>query len=513
MNRRSAALALGLAAAGAWHLVLRAQGRGLPLITDEGEYAVAARAWAEGGLPYRDAFSQKPPLIFLAYRAARAVSSDPEAPRGLGALAALAGLAALWLCAPKSWSPAARLAAPAALASLSALPLGDYGFTANTESFVNLFAALSAAALLRGAPFSAGLACGAALCAKQTALWTLLGFGAASILLAPGARARAAARFALGAASLPSAFAVYFWSRGAFGDYWSCVWSGNARYAAAVLAGGALRAQLSWFSSSVLAPLLAFGAPALGLFVWSLSGRRAGAGRPVETTAVIWFGGAAAGALTGLFFFPHYFLVVAAPLALGSAAGVERLRSARARAAAVLALAVWPALLAPRPIFAASARERELRLLYPNPLFETKTLGAEIARRARPGDRLHEFGSEGALFVYSGLRPATRHTLCYALTLFPDGDGPWRAEMAALAKAPPRFVVWSGQPLSTMIFSRAGLAYRDAMRAFLLSGYDFAGSVRVNLSPDLPTFEPAVAGQAPPFDDEDRLLLFTRRPA
>ncbi len=512
MTRRAGAglLGAGLALLGAWHLVLRAQGRGVPLITDEGEYAVAARAWAEGGLPYRDAFSQKPPLSLLAYRAARAFSSAPEAPRALGALTALATLVVLFFCAPRAWSPAGRLAGPAAFAALAATPLGDSGFAANTEVFVNLYAALAAAALLRGAPFLAGLAAGAALSAKQTALWTVLGFGALAAWTPRGLAPRRAARFALGAALIPAAFAAYFAARGAFADYWSCVWGGNARYAAVLLATGAFDGHFAWFLKTLLPRLVGYGAPALALAAWSLKGRSAGAGRPVETLAVVWFGGAVAGALTGLFFFPHYFVAVAPPLALGAAAGVERLKNSRARLATLAALAAWPALLAPRLLFAAGPRERALDLLFPNPLFETRVLGEEIARRAAPNDRLHVFGSEGALFAYSGLRPATPHTLSYALTLFPKDETGWHDEMARLSAASPRFVVWSGQPLSTLIASRRGADYRDALRAFVLANYAYAGDVRVTASAELPAFAPAAPGASPPFDDRDRLLLFIR---
>jgi hypothetical protein len=506
-------LAAALAALGAWHLVLRGQGRGIPLITDEGEYAVAARAWSAGGLPYRDAFSQKPPMVFLFYRAAAAVSSSPESPRLAAALAGLLTLLALFLCAPRSWTSAGRLAVPAAFAALSSLPIGDYGFPANTEVFLNLFASLSALALLRGAPLLAGLAAGAALATKQTAAWTVLGFGALACSSARGFSKRGALRYALGAALIPAAWAAYFASHGALRDYWSQAWSGNARYASILLSTGALRGQLSWFASALLPKLILFALPALILAAWSLRGLQAGAKRPVETLAVVWFGAAVAGALTGLFLFPHYFVQLAPPLSLAAACGIERIGARRGRTAFALVgcLALWPALMAPGLIFSPDARRRGLALLYPNPLFETKALGEEISRRAAPGDRLHVFGSEGALFVYSGLPPATRHTLCYALTLFPkDGSG-WREEMAALERTPPRFVVFSTQPLSTLTASRLGLAYRDAMISFLAKSYRYDGAMPVLPSPALPAFEPAAAGEAPAFDAGDRLLLFVRR--
>ena len=511
-RRPSLLLAAGLVALGAWHLVLRAPAVALPLITDEGEYAVAARVWADGGLPYRDAFSQKPPTTFLFYRAAAALSSSPRAPRAAAAAAVLLTMLALFLCAPRAWSVAGRLAGPAACAALSLLPIGDYGFPANTETFVNLFTALAALALLRGAPFLSGLAAGAALTTKQTALWTVLGFGA---LASRGARRfdpRRLSLFLAGTACVPLYWLAYFAAWGGLRDYLDAAWLGNARYAAVLARSGALDEQLRWFSSALLPKLVLFSAPALALAGWSLRGRRAGKDRPVETLAVVWFSTSIAGSLTGLFLFPHYFVTAAPGLALGAACGVERLTEGRRRAAAVLALALWPALLAPRLALFAGARERGLALLYPNPLFETKLLGEVIARRAAPGDRLHVFGSEGALFVYSGLKPATRHTLSYALTLFPKDASSWREEMASLEAAPPRFVVWSGQPLSTMIFSKAGADYRDAMRVFLSSGrYRYAGSVRVEFSAAAPEFGPAAPGEPPPFGARDRLILFERR--
>ena len=505
-RRSGLLLALALAALGGWLHVLRGQGRGIPLITDEGEYAVAARAWSSGGLPYRDAFSQKPPNTFLFYRAAASISSSPESPRLAAAFAGLLTLLVLFFCAPSSWSAAGRLAAPAAFAALSSLPIGDFGFPANTETFLNLFASLSALAVLRGAPLLAGLAAGAALTSKQTAAWTVLGFCALS------SSRRGAARFALGAAIVPAAWALYFFSRGAFADYWTQAWGGNARYAAVLLSTGALEGQLRWFALTLLPKLVLFSLPALGLAGWSLRGHQAGSARPVETLAVVWFGAAAAGALTGLFLFPHYFVQLAPALALGAACGVEKLalRWKRAAFASAALLALWPALLAPGLFLSPDARGRALALLYPNPLFETKVLGEELARREAPGDRLHVFGSEGALFIYSGLTPATRHTLCYALTLFPKDESGWKEEMSVLESAPPRFVVFSTQPLSTMTASRLGRDYRAAMIVFLEKGYRYDGDVVVRPTAETPAYAPAAKGERPAFDSRDRLLLFVR---
>ena len=39
----------------------------VPLERDEGEYAYIAQRWLRGKVPYRDAFDQKPPGVFVAY--------------------------------------------------------------------------------------------------------------------------------------------------------------------------------------------------------------------------------------------------------------------------------------------------------------------------------------------------------------------------------------------------------------------------------------------------------------
>lgn len=55
----------------------------MPLDRDEGEYAYSAKVLLEGGLPYRDSFMQKPPMIIYTYALARLIAPPPAvwAPR------------------------------------------------------------------------------------------------------------------------------------------------------------------------------------------------------------------------------------------------------------------------------------------------------------------------------------------------------------------------------------------------------------------------------------------------
>ena len=234
MNRRWA-LPLGIILAFGWHLALRRHGVGLPLLSDEGEYAYAARTWSQGGLPYRDAFNQKPPMTIAVYRLCASLSSSPAAPRYAAMLAVLLTGLALLLLAPKRWTLPARLSAPLAYFVLSTMPVGDFGFAANTEVFAAAFTAwavwAASRATWRYAALSGFLA-GAALMTKQTALWPVL---AAGVFAAwRGGRrweSKAAAVFALGASAIPLCWLGYFWARGGLGFFWDCVVAGNMRYA------------------------------------------------------------------------------------------------------------------------------------------------------------------------------------------------------------------------------------------------------------------------------------------
>ena len=143
------------------------------MMSDEGEYACEARVWAEGGLPYRDAYFQKPPMVVLLYRIAYAVSpADLLAPRKLAVCFSLLTMLTLFLLTPANWSPPARLTAPALYGVLSTSPIGSLGFAANTEVFLCGFAALAALATSRH--FSA----------ERPALWVFLSglFSGAALL-------------------------------------------------------------------------------------------------------------------------------------------------------------------------------------------------------------------------------------------------------------------------------------------------------------------------------------------
>ncbi|MBI3554502.1 MAG: hypothetical protein HY077_18565 [Elusimicrobia bacterium] len=464
-----------LTALALWHIALKRHGLALPLIIDEGEYSYEARLLAQGGLPYRDAHSPKPPLIFFLYRLCYAFSDRPESVRLLALAFSLATMALLFKASPSDWSWAARLAAPAAFGTLSAYPAGSLGFAANTELFVAFFMTAAAFCLRRSWTAAAGAAAGAALMTKPTCLWSVAAFGALCFM----SQRRALLRFIAGACVAPLMFVSYFAARGGLGAFWQDALRRNLDYAVVAAATGAWRSQLGWLAG-VLAPLLIKGGwPFAVLATAGLWGVKADRRRRDELLIVLWLGTALAGLMTGLFFFPHYFLQALPPLALACGLGVERLVGHRKTwgPALLVGLSLYPALVFARIYFFDAPEVAAKKLLYPNPLFESLPVADYIRKHSRPQETMYVFGSEPQLYVYAQRQAATAHITVLPLTMFPE-PGAGAQELAALEASSPEFIVYCTQPGSTLIASRLGEAFRDGVRELLARRYRFVGPGR-----------------------------------
>ena len=230
-------------------------------------------------------------------------------------------------------------------------------------------------------------------------------------------------------------------------------------------------------------------------------------GEPRRADRRLWLAGALLAAATGLLLFPHYFLQAAPPLCLAAAYGVERL-GRRSGWAALAVLALVPAAAHADFYFGKSREAVAKDLLYPSPLLEAEWLGGWLRERTAPADTIWVFGSEPALYVYAERRAATRHDFVYPLTMFPKSPEPLAAELVALREAKPAYVVYVNQPISTLIGSRLGLEFRDAVREWLLADYRLEGYVAV-------AREPAplavVGAAAPDWRTANRLYVFRRR--
>src|SRR5262245_30837278 len=185
--------ALALLLIAAFSIVLRARLAPIPLERDEGEYAYIAQRWLAGDIPYRDAFDQKPPGVFLVYAGLFALVGDSiEAIHWLGHASLLGALGFLYLIGRLLFSHTVGWVA--ALAGVVfVMDSSVLGNASNTEVFAilpltaGMYFALVAAGggglwHSLGNSLGAGICGGLALCFKQVTL-PAVAFYAGLILL------------------------------------------------------------------------------------------------------------------------------------------------------------------------------------------------------------------------------------------------------------------------------------------------------------------------------------------
>ena len=152
-------------------------GDGEPLDCDEAAYAYMGHRVLRGDALYRDLTEYKPPLGYWIYTMAVAVGGYSElAIRVMAIPFVLATIAAVWWIAMRLGGPVAAALAAGLYVLLSTDPF-LFGNGSNMEHFINLFATLSLAMLIRARDrgdlrwiFAAGVCLGAAALVKQVAL-------------------------------------------------------------------------------------------------------------------------------------------------------------------------------------------------------------------------------------------------------------------------------------------------------------------------------------------------------
>ena len=399
---RHAPLAL-IAAAVLAFAAMRAPLLSVPLERDEGEYAYIAQRMLEGEVPYRDAFDQKPPGVFVAYLLAFATAGPTvEGIRFFLAAWTAATAAVLYGLVRRLAGGLAAGFALLVFALASADPRVQ-GHAANTENWMLLPLVLAAAACLRGwqrGDRASWLACGAlAACAcwfKQVAatdacLFAAAVFGDAIVgRPAPGMRKALLrlALFALGGALASAPVLLYFAAAGALAPFLDAVFLHNLAY---TQSSSALEGLMN------LLMTLRLQLPSFGL-VWGLA--IAGWLLPGSTPARIrhalaaWWLASFAGATIGLHFRPHYFLqtlpALSALAGIGAAGLAERLaRRQGARPwlapAALAALLVAVPLVVHRPLLLADSPAAVSRRIYGlNPFPEAAVIADQIRAQQPP---------------------------------------------------------------------------------------------------------------------------------
>lgn len=434
LARGGPALALcAFAAALAWTSLVRLPLHGVDF-ADDAFYDAIAGLWTRGLLPYVNAFDVKPPGFFALLAAAQlALGPGPGTVRAL-AIGFDALTAATLFFAGRRLGSSGAGALAAALYPVFAEFLPEEVAYSPLAAFSALacLAAMSPMAPLKRAAL-AGLAIGAAMAIKQTALLEaaamlagLLRFGDMA-----GRRGAAAMAFGIGAAAAPLAFLAYFAAHGAAGAMVADVVGVALRRNGSEGIGFFLGLALLPWRLAPLAPLLA-----LAL----LPRRSANASMPEGQSERIWLAKAwFAATLLSLVLqralFNCYLGPMLAPSLLLAGAWIAQAPAPLGR----LPLAVRIAALGAVAIACLPLRMSEHFVKRHDEAALAQALGVIQASDPAPGDRLFVVDAGRWLYGASGLAPPTPYILpMHFLCDFPGG-GPSRLREAMAAA--PRYVV------------------------------------------------------------------------
>jgi 4-amino-4-deoxy-L-arabinose transferase-like glycosyltransferase len=468
---RAASIAIAAVAALAFAL-LRAPYLSVPLERDEGEYAYIAQRMLEGDVPYRDAFDQKPPGVFLVYAAAFALLGQSIESIHLAMYLWTAATALVLFALLRRLAGELSAAFAALVFSIATADPRLVATAANTEIFMLLPMAAATHCMLRGLSdgrWGRWLGCGvlsAAACwIKQVAAANVVFiavFAAGDLLsrrprLAPRSLLRVYALLALGGALASAPFLLYFAFQGAWGPFIDAVLLHNIAYSQDLSIAAGLRKTRY---------LLGRQAPSLGV-LWALALCAVLipqlAGRRVRLLLAGWALASLVGVSIGLHFRPHYFIQLLPALAAlcgVAAGGAARWLLARpgpgpawAGLAALVLLVLAPPVAANWGTLRAGSPEAISRKIYGlNPFPESLEIANYIRSTSDADDSVYVVGSEPQILFYAERRSATRYIIFYPLTArFPDAAERQREVMREVAEAEPRYVVMANLRTSLLI--------------------------------------------------------------
>lgn len=478
----------------------------VPLERDEGEYAYAGQLILKGTPPYELAYNMKFPGTYYAYAALMALFGQTSWGIRAGLLCLhLTTMGLLFLVGRRLIGTFGGAVGASAFA-LIALDRWSMGVFAHATHFVTFAVVAGMLALLhaertgRTSLFvAAGVLMGVAVTMKQHA--------AAFVLMAMGLAVWNAWRddathrreiwrrlglVTMGAGLSLAALTAILAAQGVLPRFWFWTVSYAAAYVSQVpwsTADDTLAMAWSYITQSNgwLWYTAAVGLTALFFGTW----------RPgTRITLVGWLIASALAIVPGLFFRPHYFIVLmpVAGLLVGVAAtAADRalarwIGATRARLAATgLFIVLAGAYMAHDGRYLFSMTHTELvRAVYgTNPFLESPEIGRYLKAHTGPDDRIVVLGSEPQLFFYSQRKSATGYIYTYPLM----ESQPYAARMQEefrqeVEAARPKYLVFVGMPMSWGTSPQSNTAVLTWANEFTARCYELAGIADIDPAGD-----------------------------
>lgn len=407
-----------------------------PLERDEGEYAYAGQLILQGVAPYAQVYNMKMPGIYAAYALILAVFGQTHSGIHFGLLVINAAtILLLFLMTKKLFGPLAGVAAAGAFALLS---LGQHvqGLFANAEHFV-LVAAIGGLLLLVRAEgrqkwfslLGGAVLLGLAFVMKQHSAAFII-FGGLYLLcheirqrpFNPKSFAARGIVFVLGVL-LPFALTcLVLWKLGVFGKFWFWTFEYARQYVSALPLSIGLTNLRFRIVGIVGSAILLWIAAGIGLtsLVWNRKTSR----HNIFAAGFLFFSLLAV--CPGLYFRPHYFILLLPAVSLLAGIGAAYIQSLFARSQSTVVSKAIPMLLALATVCHAGYQQRNIlfraspkmvsRITYgANPFPESLEVARYIKEHSDNDDRIAIIGSEPQIYFYSNRRAATGHIYTYAL--------------------------------------------------------------------------------------------------
>jgi hypothetical protein len=440
---------------------LRVRLRNMPLERDEGEFAYVGQLMLQGIPPYKIACNMKLPGTYAAYATTMALFGETASGIRIGLMLVNAAAAFLvYLLAKYLYGSLAGAVAAITYSLLSCSP-GVLGFYGHATHFVVLAALAGVLLLLHaidtgrtGLFFGSGLCLGLAFLMKQPGILFAV-FAGVYWLWREWRRPFPWREIALRGGALFAGVALPFGltclillRAGVFASFWFWTWSYAREYGSLTSLREAwppLRANVPW----VVRPFVMWEIVAVGVAapLWSRYARARGG----FVASFVLFSLLAV--CPGLYFRPHYFILVLPAAALCAGVGVCAVRqNLLERRAGMLA---WLPVLYFAVAFAISARAGYRKFFHLDPVSlvrkvqagesfpEAVAVGGYIKAHSSEQDTIGLFGSEPEICFYSARHCASSYLYVYPLMEKQKFARQMQDEMMQqLREARPRFVVF-----------------------------------------------------------------------